>query len=99
MTQKSDPGTGSVHYFIVPLTLLPSGRYSAPFQSKEHRKIPRANKIKAKETKTDGGPKSYLVPRRELHWENNLHIKLRPLLKKPPKIPMLTKGMALPKMR
>ena len=99
MIRKSDPGTGSVHYYIAPLTLLPSGHHSALSPSKEYRRIMRINKIKAKEAKTDEGLKSYLVPRRELHWVNNLHIILKSLFRRLPKTPMLTKGMALPKMR
>ena len=99
MTQKSDPGTGSVHYFIVPLTLLPSGRYSAPSQLEEHRRITCISKTKAKETKMDGGPRSYSVPRRELHLGSNLHLIRRPLSQEPLRTPTLTKVMALLKMR
>ena len=99
MIRKSDLEIGSVHYCFVPLTLPPSGLYNAHCRSSVYRKIVFRNKTKAKEVRTDEFLGSYLAPKKGQHSANNLHNRLKFLLRKLPKTPTLTKIMALLKMR
>ena len=97
--QKLDQGTGSVLFFSVPQGSPPSGRYTAPFQIEDYKRIMFQDKTKAKEAEMDVYPEFCSVQRRELPPVNILHIWQKNQCRTTYRTLIVKKGMIRPMMK